>query len=132
MMYHLGWFLFCYGIQPWNPAIDGPWTGHNERDWMKPDIYIDLAASLERSGFDYLLIADQTQIDYHFKGSAEAPLRMALYGPKNDPTPLVPLIAQRTKHLGIVPTVTSTFYQPYLAARLLTTLDHLTEGRIGF
>jgi FMN-dependent oxidoreductase (nitrilotriacetate monooxygenase family) len=42
------------------------------------------------------------------------------------------LLAHRTKHIGIVPTMTSTFYPPYLAARLLATLDHVTEGRVGF
>ncbi|HTT79815.1 MAG TPA: NtaA/DmoA family FMN-dependent monooxygenase, partial [Stellaceae bacterium] len=30
-----------------------------------------------------------------------------------------------------VPTLTTTFYPPYLAARLAATLDHLTQGRVG-
>jgi len=32
-------------------------------------------------------------------------LERALRAPKNDPMPLVPLIAQATRHLGIVPTI---------------------------
>ena len=56
-MYHLTWFLGNgFGIQAWNPAVDGPWTGNNETEWMKADLYIDLTSSLERAGFDYLLI----------------------------------------------------------------------------
>lgn len=132
-MYHLGWFLGPgYGLQVWNPAMDGPWTGRNVETWMKPDFYVDLASSLERAGFDFILFVDTNQIDEIYQGNAETSLRLGLWAPKNDPMPLMPLIAQRTKHIGLLPTISSTFYPPYLAARLLTTLDHLTEGRIGY
>ncbi|MFN8719609.1 MAG: NtaA/DmoA family FMN-dependent monooxygenase [Rhodospirillales bacterium] len=132
-MYHLGWFLGNgFGIQAWNPDVDGPWTGNNETEWMKAGLYVDLTTSLERAGFDYLLIEDTLQVDDGFRGSAETTLRLGLWAPKGDPLPLVPILADRTRHIGIVPTLSSTFYPPYLAARLLTTLDHLTEGRIGF
>ena len=36
-----------------------------------------------------------------------------------------------SSHLGIVATMTTGFYPPYLAARLGATLDHLTQGRVG-
>ncbi|ALE72975.1 FMNH2-dependent monooxygenase [Pseudonocardia sp. EC080610-09] len=131
-MFHLGWFLGNgFGIQPWNPAADGPWTGSNHLDWMKPDLYVDLAASLERAGFTYVLIEDTAMVEDTYQGSAETSLRRGFMAPKNDPMPLVPLMTQRTKHLGIVPTVSTIQYHPYLAARLFTTLDHLTEGRVG-
>jgi FMN-dependent oxidoreductase (nitrilotriacetate monooxygenase family) len=45
--------------------------------------------------------------------------------------PLVPLLAQASHRLGIVATMTTAFYPPYLAARLGATLDHLTHGRVG-
>lgn len=51
--------------------------------------------------------------------------------PKNDPMPLVPLMTRYSKNIGVVPTVSTIQYPPYLAARLYTTLDHLTEGRVG-
>lgn len=132
-MYRLGWFLGNgFGIQAWNPAVDGPWTGRNESEWMKAGLYVDLTNALERGGFDYLLIEDTSQLDDGYKGSAETTLRLGLWAPKSDPLPLVPLLTQQTRHIGIVPTLSSTFYPPYLAARLLTTLDHLTDGRVGF
>ena len=41
MMYRLAWFLGAgFGIQVWNPSSDGPWTGSNVHDWMKPDLYV--------------------------------------------------------------------------------------------
>jgi alkanesulfonate monooxygenase SsuD/methylene tetrahydromethanopterin reductase-like flavin-dependent oxidoreductase (luciferase family) len=45
--------------------------------------------------------------------------------------PLVPLMTQRTKHIGVAVTLSATFYHPFMAARTMTTLDHLTEGRVG-
>src|ERR1700712_356297 len=132
-MIHLGWFLGNgFGIQPWNEkGGDGPWVGSNVTDWMKPDIYVDLATSMERAGFDYILIEDTAMVEDSYNGTAEASLRRGFMAPKNDPMPLVPLLTQATKHIGIVPTISTIQYPPYLAARLLTTLDHLTQGRVG-
>lgn len=132
-MFHLGWFLGNgFGIQPWSERHgDGPWVGSNAHDWMKPDIYIDLATSMERAGFDYILIEDTAMVEDSYQGTAETSLRRGFMAPKNDPMPLVPLMTQRTKHIGIIPTASVIQYPPYLAARLFTTLDHLTEGRVG-
>lgn len=130
-MFHMAWFLGNgFGIQPWN-TTRGLWNGRNARDWMTPDIYIDMTAALERAGFDYLLIEDTTSIDDTYGGSMKTTLARGFMAPKSDPLPLVPLLTQTTKHIGIVPTISTTFYHPYTAARLMTTLDHLTKGRAG-
>ncbi|GAA4677836.1 NtaA/DmoA family FMN-dependent monooxygenase [Frondihabitans cladoniiphilus] len=132
-MFHLSWFLGDgFGIHPWSAANgDGPWVGNNVNDWMEPDIYIDLATSLERAGFDYILFEDTSMVEDSYNGSADTSLRRGLMAPKNDPMPLVPIITRATKHIGIIPTVSTIQYPPYLAARLYTTLDHLTKGRVG-
>jgi FMN-dependent oxidoreductase (nitrilotriacetate monooxygenase family) len=52
-------------------------------------------------------------------------------GIRHDPLPLLPLLGQATSHLGLIATVATTFYPPFLAARLFSTLDHLTKGRVG-
>ena len=56
-----------------------------------------------------------------------------MMAPKNDPVPLVPLLAAATKHIGIAVTMSTIQYPPFLAARLMVTLDHLTErpGRLN-
>jgi FMN-dependent oxidoreductase (nitrilotriacetate monooxygenase family) len=66
-----------------------------------------------------------------YQGSPEWYLHNAYTVPKHDPMPLVPLLAYQSRHLGIVATMTTGFYPPYLAARLGATLDHLTKGRVG-
>jgi long-chain alkane monooxygenase len=132
-MFHLAWFLGNgYGIQAWSPANgDGPWVGGNVIDWSKPDLYIDLTRALERGGFDYLMIEDTAMVDDSYGGDTETVLRRGFMAPKNDPMPLVPLLARATRHIGVISTISTIQYHPYLAARLLTTLDHLTEGRVG-
>ena len=130
-MFHLAWFLGDgYGVHPWN-SRRSPWHGSNGQEWMKPDIYIDLTCALERAGFDYLLIEDTTSIDDTYGGSMDTTLRRGFMAPKNDPIPLVPLLTRASRHIGVVVTVSTTFTPPYAAARVLTTLDHLSEGRAG-
>jgi FMN-dependent oxidoreductase (nitrilotriacetate monooxygenase family) len=127
-MFHLGWFLSDgYGIHPWR----GSWSGANATDWMKPGPYIDLTTSLERAGFDLLFIEDTAMIEDTYGGSMETTLKYALMAPKNDPAPLVPMLARASKHIGLLTTISTIQYPPYIAARLLTTLDHLTDGRAG-
>lgn len=71
-------------------------------------------------------------INDSYEGHSGTTLRRAAGAPKNDPMPLVPLIARGTSRIGVVVTVTTSFYPPFLAARLGATLDHLTHGRVGF
>jgi FMN-dependent oxidoreductase (nitrilotriacetate monooxygenase family) len=129
-MFHLGWFLGS-GFSPQTPGWGGPMVGHGY-DWTRPDIYVDLIRSLERGAVDMLIIEDSSMVPDIYQDSAEYYLKHAIFAPKHDPLPLVPYLAQATKHIGIVPTATTTFYPPFLLARLMTTLDHLTDGRLGW
>ncbi len=45
---------------------------------------------------------------------------------------LVSAMAAVTRHVGFAVTVSTTYEQPYLLARKLTTLDHITKGRVGW
>ncbi len=127
-MFHMGWFLKAgFGVQGWNT----PWSGAIATEWMKPHFYVEMARSLERAGFDYLMIEDSSMINDTYEDSMRTTLARAAGAPKNDPMPLVPLITAGTEHIGVIATVTTSFYPPFLAARLGTTLDHLTEGRVG-
>jgi FMN-dependent oxidoreductase (nitrilotriacetate monooxygenase family) len=61
----------------------------------------------------------------------EATLKYGRMAPKSDPMPLIPLMTAASRHIGIIGTVSTIQYPPFLAARLAVTLDHLTEGRAG-
>lgn len=128
-MFHLAWFVSDgYSVPGWMQ----PWTGDTgPTNWADPSRFLDLARSLERGGFDYLIIEDSSFIPDAFRGSTEFYLRNAMTVPKCDPLPLVPLLGSVTSRLGLVATITTTFYPPFLAARLGATLDHITRGRVG-
>jgi len=127
-MFHMGWFVGRgYSVHAWNQQ----WSGTIGTDYMQPDLYIDLVQAMERACFDYVMIEDGSFVPDAYKGSPEWYLHNAYTVPKHDPMPLVPLLAYQSRHLGIVATMTTGFYPPYLAARLGATLDHLTKGRVG-
>lgn len=125
-MFHMGWFL-SYAVQSWRQ----PWSGRGGTEWVQPGLYVDTARALERAGFDYMMFEDGSFIPDAYGGSAEWSLAHAMTAPKHDPLALVATIGAATRRIGLVATVTTTFYPPFLAARLLTTLDHLTDGRVG-
>ncbi|EPQ0836168.1 LLM class flavin-dependent oxidoreductase, partial [Acinetobacter baumannii] len=50
----------------------------------------------------------------------------------NDPLQIVPAMAAVTKHLGFGVTTSISFEHPYPFARRISTLDHLTKGRVGW
>ncbi|WP_158746323.1 NtaA/DmoA family FMN-dependent monooxygenase [Acidisphaera sp. L21] len=105
--------------------------GTSGRDWAQPDLHLDLARALDRACFDFVLMEDSSFVPDSFGGSMDYYLERAMRASKNDPMPLVPLMAQATKHLGIVPTISTSFYPPFLLARLMATLDLMTGGRVG-
>src|SRR6267154_176535 len=127
-MFHMGWFVGRgYSVHAWNQ----PWSGTIGADYMRPDLYIDLVRAMERACFDYVMIEDGSFVPDAYGGTPEWYLHNAYTVPKHDPMPLVPLLAHGSSRLGIVATMTTGFYPPYLAARLGATLDHLTKGRVG-
>ncbi len=88
--------------------------------------------TLERGLFDGLFLADIVGAYDVYQGSLDLTLREAIQLPVNDPLVLVSALAAATKHLGFGITVNLSYEQPYLLARRLSTLDHLSRGRVGW
>ncbi len=127
--FHLSWFLSQgYGPKSWRSQ----WPGSDIGRWMMPDIFVDLAGAMERACMDYMIIEDSSMLPYQYKGSHDTYLKYAASTPKLDPAVLVGFLAQATKHLGIIPTLSTSEYPPFLLARLINSFDHVTEGRIGW
>jgi FMN-dependent oxidoreductase (nitrilotriacetate monooxygenase family) len=131
-MFHLGWFT-NFAPPVWEGQFSGRLgqAGHGA-DWANGRFYMDMARALERARFDYIMLEDSSMVSDAYEGSSRADLKHHLYAPKHDPLPLVPLLASVTKNLGIVATASTSFYEPYPLARVMTTLDHLTRGRAGW
>jgi FMN-dependent oxidoreductase (nitrilotriacetate monooxygenase family) len=126
--FHLGWFLQGSSVQAWGE----PWTGHIGTSWMQPALFLDMARSLERACFDYILIEDSSYVGESFNGSTEIYLNNAIAVPRQDPSVVAALMSQVTSRIGIVPTFGTYAYPPYLLARLMATLDQVSAGRSGW
>ena len=112
----------------------GLWVREENRavDYKDLDVWVDLARLLERGKFDALFLADVVGVYDVFNGGREAAARTATQLPVNDPMLLIPAMAHQTEHLGFGFTSGILQYPPYSFARLISTLDFLTNGRIAW
>jgi FMN-dependent oxidoreductase (nitrilotriacetate monooxygenase family) len=112
----------------------GLWTHPRDRtaEYNRLPYWTDLAKTLERGRFDGLFLADVLGVYDVFGGNPDAALRNATQTPCNDPLLLIPAMAAVTQHLGFGVTSNLSYEPPYPFARRMSTLDHLTEGRIGW
>ncbi|UBM25190.1 LLM class flavin-dependent oxidoreductase [Pseudomonas sp. p1(2021b)] len=94
--------------------------------------WTDLARLLERGLFDGLFMADIVGTYDVYGQSVDVPLKESVQLPVNDPLLLVSAMAAATEHLGFGLTANLTYEAPYLFARRLSTLDHLSGGRVGW
>lgn len=100
--------------------------------YTNPDHWVALARLLEHGLFDGVFLADVLGVNDTYAGSADAALRHGVQVPLNDPLLLVPLMAQATEHLGFGVTCALSYEHPFSFARRMSTLDHLTRGRVGW
>jgi FMN-dependent oxidoreductase (nitrilotriacetate monooxygenase family) len=119
----------CVGFQ--SPGL---WTHPDDEAYRYTDMeyWADLARMLERGHFDAVFLADVLGIYDVYQGSREAAVRDAVQVPVNDPMFVVPIMAQVTKYLGFGITASVSYEHPYVFARKMSTLDHLTKGRVGW
>lgn len=106
--------------------------GHHRAAWRHPqssverlgDIayYEELARIAERGKLDAIFFADGQSAD----NVADGP-RWFL-----EPLTAMSAISRATTHIGLISTVSSTFYTPFHAARLVASLDHISKGRMGW
>ena len=113
-------------------AVPQPARPHLAGHIPRPRFWVDLARTLEAGCFDSIFFADVHGAYDVYKGSAEAGIRHAVQFPGNDPTMLFPAMAQATRHLGFISTYSTTYYPPFHTAKLFSSLDHFTGGRVGW
>lgn len=56
----------------------------------------------------------------------------AFDGGPAEPITALTAISQHTRHVGLIATASTTFYDPYNLARLLASLDQASDGRAGY
>lgn len=102
------------------------------RDYNTLQYWTNLAQLLEHGKFDGLFIADVLGTYDVFNGDHDAALRSASQVPVNDPALIISAMAAVTENLGFGLTASTAYEHPYPFSRRLATLDHLTNGRIGW
>ncbi len=112
----------------------GMWRHPDDRSDSYKDIeyWTTLARLLERGTFDGVFIADVLGTYDVYGGTNEAAIRNGAQVPVNDPVLLVSAMAAVTEHLGFGVTAGTAYEHPYPFARRMSTLDHLTKGRVGW
>lgn len=106
--------------------------GNRRTQYKDLSYWTDLAKTLERGLFDAVFLADVVGTYSTYKGSRRAAVRSGVQVPNIDPTLVVPAMAAVTQHLGLAVTTTTTYEPPFGHARRLSTLDHLTQGRLAW
>ncbi|MEU6112296.1 LLM class flavin-dependent oxidoreductase [Streptomyces albidoflavus] len=96
------------------------------------DTWVDLARTLERGRFDTLFFADVIGTYDIYRGGLDTAVREAAQFPNNDPAVLIPALAHATEHLGFAFTGSVLQEHPFTFARKVSTLDHLTRGRVAW
>lgn len=106
--------------------------GHHSAAWRRPDSPVErlgdiayweeLARTAERGCLDAVFFADGHSVGDPASGSWWF----------LEPLTALSAIARATRHVGLVSTVSTTFFTPFHAARMLASLDHISGGRIGW
>jgi alkanesulfonate monooxygenase len=102
------------------------------RNYTSLEHWLDLARTLERGLFDGIFLADVAGVYDVYRGTPDAALEAAMQVPTNDPFCLVPAMAAVTEHLGFGVTGSIPYEPPYAFARRVSTLDHLSGGRLAW
>src|SRR5258707_14211679 len=118
-----------------NSHATGMWRHPKDKinwDWSRPTYWQHLGRTMERGMFDAMFIADELAPYNNYEGSSDATVKYAVQCPVHEPSTVVPIIATATPHLGVGVTLSTSFQHPYSMGRLLSSLDHLSAGRIAW
>jgi FMN-dependent oxidoreductase (nitrilotriacetate monooxygenase family) len=109
-----------------------PLPGNQRHRFDELSYWLELAQLLEEGGFDGVFLADVIGAYDVFRGGPETALREGLQSPNLDPLLLIPAMAAVTERLNFGVTFSTTYEPPFAFARRMSTLDHLTKGRVGW
>lgn len=114
--------------------VHGLWVhpDNNRHRFNDIDYWTELAQLLEHGQFDGVFLADVIGAYDGFRDGVDTALREAVQIPSNDPLLVIPAMAAVTQHLGFGVTFSTTYEPPFAFARRMSTLDHLTKGRVGW
>lgn len=108
---------------------------NNTTVWGDPDAgshiafesFVHLARTAERGKLDFFFLAEGLRMREH-----DGRLHDLDVAGRPDNMAVLAGLAAVTDHIGLVPTITTTYHEPHELARQLGSLDHLSAGRAGW
>ncbi|MBX7433126.1 LLM class flavin-dependent oxidoreductase [Mycobacterium sp. Y57] len=96
------------------------------------DMWVDLARKAEQAKIDAFFFTDIMGVQGEFNGSRDVIFEQAMNVPVGDCTMLIPALARETNDIGFLYTSSVIQHHPFVFARMASTLDALSKGRIGW
>jgi len=118
-----------------NSHATGMWRHPKDKvnwDWRRPEYWQHMGRTMERGLFDAMFIADQLAPYNNYEQSSDATVKYAVQCPTHEPSTIVPIITGATEHLGVGVTLSTAFEHPFSMVRRLSSLDHLSNGRVAW
>lgn len=107
----------------------GSWQGYQ---YYGPDFYKEVTRIAHRGRFDMLFFGDAAETPEIYGGNFDAALRHGIRWPKHDMLPMIPVMAEASPNIGFGTTMSTTYHHPFHVARVFSSLDHITGGRVGW
>ena len=115
---HLGVFVLGTGNHVAGWRLDGATANNNQLSVIQ-----DIARTAERGKFDLLFISDSLVMN-----PADHPSFLCRF----EPMTLISMISGMTTHLGLGATVSTSYAEPYNVARMISSIDHISNGRAAW
>ena len=101
-------------------------------DFLTPEYYQRIAKTLEAGKFHMAFFDDRLAMPDRYGDSADESIRNGVRVVKLDPIPILATMGAVTSRIGLGATMSTTYYEPFHAARQFSTLDHMTNGRAAW
>lgn len=133
-MAHKPLILSAFLMNTTSHIMGGAWRREEAQQhrFNELSLWTDLVQDLEQAGFDLAFFADVVGLYGDYEGGWASHVRRGLQVPANDPLILISALAAVTKRIGLGVTSSVIQAQPFTFARQLSTLDHLSGGRVGW
>ncbi len=101
-------------------------------DFMTPEYYQRIARTLEEGKFDMAFFDDRLAMPDIYGDSHRETVAHGVRAVKLDAATIVMAMAMATTRLGLGATYSTSYYEPYHVARLFSTMDLMTRGRVAW
>jgi FMN-dependent oxidoreductase (nitrilotriacetate monooxygenase family) len=106
------------------------WRGYPR--YMDPAFYEDIARLAQRGVLDLLFFGEAAETPENYGGDHRAAVEWGVRWPKHDMLPMIPLMSRVAPNVGFGVTMSTTYHHPFHVARLFSSMDWVTGGRMAW